>query len=81
MFGAQNSFGHGARSHCEGNVGPSYDPESLITGSEIAAGMTYYDKRDWPDIQTWKLACQGKLTTAAILRVAPRIKAPKEGDK
>ncbi len=60
-----------------------YDPESLITGAEVKAGLTYHDKRDWthtkvdsidPQAQ-YELACAGYIGVPAIPVVAPRVKA------
>ena len=50
-----------------------YDPESLLTGAEEEAGMTYENsRRNWPDEATHAKAISGYLTTEEILRVAPR---------
>ncbi len=56
------------------NFGVAYDPESLLTGSEVAAGLTYRDKRVWPDADTYKAAVAGKLDASLIPSIAPRVR-------
>jgi hypothetical protein len=51
----------------------SYDPESLLTGAEAAAGMTYTNsERVWPDAETRRKAARGQLTHDEIAQFAPR---------
>jgi len=51
----------------------SYDPESLLTGGEAAAGMTYTNsERAWPDAATRQKAAKGELTHDEIALLAPR---------
>ncbi len=60
------------------SAGVRYDPESLLTGAEEAAGLGYHDKRVWPDAETYRLATEGKLTSEQIAQIAPRVRvAPK----
>lgn len=57
-----------------GSVGNAYNPESLITYGEIAAGMTYLNsRRDWPTRAAYDLAVQGLLSVEDIIRFAPRV--------
>lgn len=56
------------------SAGVTHDPESLITGAEAAAGLTYRDKRVWPDEETYRRAVEGRLTPDQIAAVAPRVK-------
>ncbi len=55
-------------------AGVAHDPESLLTGSEIAAGLTYADRRQWPDEATYRAAVEGRLTPEQVASVAPRIR-------
>jgi hypothetical protein len=56
-----------------GNPFNPYDPESLLTGAEEAAGMTYDNsRRNWPDEATYWKAVSGNLTQEEILQLAPR---------
>ena len=51
----------------------SYDPESLLTGAEALAGMTYTNsERVWPNAKTRQMAARGKLSHDEIARLAPR---------
>lgn len=54
--------------------GVAYDPESLLTGAEIAAGLTYADRRQWPDEATYRAAVEGRLTPEQVASAAPRIR-------
>lgn len=54
------------------SYGNPYDPESLITGEETAAGITYDDPRVWPDFPTYQEAVAGRMTPEQIAQVAPR---------
>lgn len=56
------------------SAGVGYDPESLLTGAEIAAGLTYHDKRQWPSEEVYKDAVAGKFTPEEIVSIAPRVK-------
>lgn len=52
-----------------------YDPESLITGAEVAAGMTYENsRRDWASKQAYEAAANGEYTPELIAIIAPRTK-------
>lgn len=52
-----------------------YDPESLITGAEIAKGLTYTNsKRQWENQSYYLLAVEGYLTIEEILHIAPRVR-------
>lgn len=51
-----------------------YDPESLISGAEIAAGMTYTNsRRNWMSEQHYLNAAAGLIACESILRNAPRV--------
>lgn len=58
----------------ENNYGNAYDPESLITGGEVAAGLTYEDKRVFPDEETYRRAVAGEIRPEDIPGVAPRVR-------
>jgi hypothetical protein len=50
-----------------------WDPDSLLTGAEGQAGFTYTNsRRIWPDEKTFRRAIAGELSSAEILRLAPR---------
>ncbi len=49
-----------------------YDPESLLSGAEIAVGLGYDNPRVWPNYSTYVEACEGYLTAEEILTLAPR---------
>ena len=51
-----------------------YDPESLLTGAEIEAGLGYKDPRVWPSYVTYIKACNGEFTSEQIASIAPRQK-------
>ncbi len=51
-----------------------FDPESLISGKELAQGMTYQNsKRGWHNEKWYLAAVSGDLTTDEILEIAPRV--------
>jgi hypothetical protein len=55
----------------------AYDPESLLTGAEASAGMTYTNsERVWPDAKTRQRAAKGELSHDDIARLAPRQRYP-----
>ncbi len=49
-----------------------YDPESLITGAEVAAGLTYYNPRVWPSIHDYLDAVEGYIDVNEVIALAPR---------
>ena len=50
-----------------------YDPESLLTGEEAAAGYTYDNSiRVWPDEQTYLEVCHGEIPARLVSKIAPR---------
>jgi hypothetical protein len=50
-----------------------YDPESLLTGFEIGAGLNYLNSaRTWRNEEHYHLACSGALSIDQILTTAPR---------
>ena len=51
-------------------AGNPWNPESLLIGSELEAGL--YGPRNWPDYDTYQRAVRGELTVDETLRVAPR---------
>jgi len=54
------------------SYGVAYDPESLISGAEELAGLTYADKRLWPSREVYAAAVAGRLTPEDVLAIAPR---------
>ena len=56
-------------------AGVAYDPDSLLTGAEQAAGLGYRDKREWPSPEAYQDAVAGKLTPDQVAEIAPRRKA------
>ncbi len=56
------------------SAGVAYDPESLLTGAEIAAGLGYQDRRQWPDEETYRRALEGRFTPEQVASIAPRVK-------
>lgn len=63
----------------QAGAGVSYDPDSLLTGEEMAAGLDYDDLRDrgndWQKIgSSWQRACAGELTQDVITLQHPRRK-------
>ena len=61
------------------NFGVAYDPESLLTGAEASVGLTYRDKRVWPDAETYKAAVAGKISADLIPSIAPRVRVVTAG--
>ena len=57
------------------NYGNPYDPESLITGGEVAQGLTYADKRSWANQQEYDRAVSGAIPTDQIPSIAPRVRS------
>lgn len=49
-----------------------YDPESLLTGAEVAAGLDYGHPRQWPDSKTYDRAVSGQIAPERIPDIAPR---------
>lgn len=62
------------RSGSETSYGVKFDPEALITGGEALVGLTYADKRVWPDAATYEAAVAGKIPTDLIPSIAPRVR-------
>ena len=59
----------------EVNYGNAYDPESLLTGAEEAAGLTYRDKRIWPSTEVYREAVAGRISPDLIIpSIAPRVR-------
>lgn len=56
------------------NFGVAYDPESLLTGAEASVGLTYRDKRVWPDADTYNAAVAGRISADLIPSIAPRVR-------
>lgn len=56
------------------SAGVAYDPESLLTGAEAEAGLTYQDRRLWPSEAAFIAAIEGRLTPEQVAAVAPRVK-------
>lgn len=57
------------------NYGNPYDPESLITGGEVAQGLTYADKRSWPNQAEYDRAVSGEIPTDQLPSIAPRVRS------
>lgn len=70
---AQDNFAE-RRSGGSEAYGVHYDPESLLTGAEAAAGLTYKDKRIWPDSDTYRAAVAGRISPELIPSIAPRVR-------
>lgn len=68
------------RRNSDESTGVAYNPESLITGGEVAAGVAECP-RYWPDEETYKLAAAGKLTSEKVVELGPRIKFDAEGNE
>lgn len=52
----------------------AYDPESLLSGEEIASGCDYTNsRRRWSNLNEYEKACSGEITPEQILRIAPRM--------
>lgn len=57
-----------------------YDPESLITGAEVAVGFTYKNSvRNYPDEETYLKIVHGEVPVSDVPTLAPRMFRP-EGD-
>lgn len=56
--------------------GCGYDPESLLTGGEIEAGLGYGDPRVFPDAETYRQCILGNVPVEDIPQVAPRQPRP-----
>ena len=52
-----------------------FDPESLLTGAEIAAGLGYLDKRQYPSDEVYQKICAGEIPQAEIPTLAPRVRS------
>jgi len=50
----------------------TYDPESLLTGEEVAAGAGYENPRQYPNQAIAEAAYEGRLTPEEIAKYAPR---------
>jgi hypothetical protein len=51
------------------------DPESLITGRELAEGMTYENShREWASEEQYWLACAGTVPTEKLVKLWPRVR-------
>lgn len=55
------------------SYGNAYDPESLLTGAEVAAGLGYADHRLWPSESQYRKAVAGRTAPEDIEGIAPRI--------
>ncbi len=58
----------------QSGAGVAYDPESLLTGEEIAAGLDYDCPRVWQNHATKQAAQTGEIPTRLIPSIAPRRK-------
>lgn len=54
------------------NFGNAYDPESLLTGAEIEAGLGYEHPRDFSHGPSYRLAVAGKVAVKDIPTFFPR---------
>ena len=58
-----------------------HDPESLLTGKEIADGWTYENShRIYPDIETYNRAVSGEMSSEDIARSCSKGGYPKSYD-
>lgn len=56
------------------SAGNGFDPESLITGAELAAGFTYTNsRRDYPGQATYDAIVAGDIPADAVPLIAPRV--------
>lgn len=55
-------------------AGNPWDPESLLTGEEVAAGLDYDCPRDWSGVtlEVRKQAEAGFVPTEVVAKIAPR---------
>lgn len=53
--------------------GVPYDPDSLLTGAEVEAGLTYMDKRHWASEVERNAAVAGAFLPQVIPELAPRV--------
>lgn len=60
------------------SYGNAYDPESLLTGAESDAGLTFGDKRLWPSQRLYDDAVAGRIAVDDIPAIAPRIQGLRE---
>lgn len=58
----------------QAGAGVAYDPESHLTGEEIAQGLDYDCPRVWPSPQLKALAVAGELPLSDIPTIAPRVR-------
>jgi len=82
MTGISNYFQGDTFSERRNNspaAGVAYDPNSLLTGAEIAAGLGYNDPRVWPDTETYRRAVEGRFTPEQVASIAPRVKVAAAG--
>ncbi len=49
-----------------------YDPDSLLTGAEVKAGLGYRDPRVWVSYEAYVDACEGRLGVNDIEALGPR---------
>ncbi len=55
-------------------AGNPYDPNSLLTGAEMACGLDYGNSvRTWPSYEAYIDAVSGNWTTERVEREAPRV--------
>ena len=52
----------------------AYDPESLLTGAELAAGFEYGDLREYPSQACYDAIVSGQVPVDDIPVLAPRVK-------
>lgn len=51
-----------------------FDPDSLITGEEAEAGLTYTNSsRKFPDVETREKVIRGEISQADVVRLYPRV--------
>jgi 2'-5' RNA ligase len=62
-------------------AGNAYNPDSLMTGAELARGMTPFNSyRDYPSQAEYDRIASGHVSTEEVLRIAPRRFKPVEDD-
>lgn len=63
-----------ARRASQSGAGVAYDPESLLTGEEIAQGLDYDCPRVWRFARHREAAIRGEIAVGDIPRLAPRVR-------
>ena len=73
-FFAEDNFAARRSGAGASNFGNAYDPNSLLTGAEIAAGLGYEHPRDLSHGPSVRAAVAGKVAVADIPTLLPRVR-------